>query len=138
MEKLVFIAALLLLAGLSFGQVLPKGTLIGTHIMTINLNTGVSLEEFIRFFTGKYLPEMNKVDPEWQMYLVKGVRGSINADSYGLIHVIKSEEARSRFINPDGSRTEFFKSEIEKLQPINDELSKFGSYTYQWTDWLVQ
>lgn len=81
---------------------------------------------------------MNKLDPDWQIYLVKGVKGTINADAYGLIHIIKSEQVRSKCINPDGSRTEFFKSESEKLKPVTDELSKLGTYTYEYTDWIVK
>lgn len=138
MKRLVYVATLLLLTGMTFGQVLPKGTLIGTHIMKINLNPGVSMEEFIQCLTGKYLPEMNKLDPDWQVYLVKGVRGTVNADAYGMIHVIKSEQVRSKYINPDGSRTELQKSESGKLKPVTDELSKFGTYTYEYTDWIVK
>lgn len=44
MKRLVFVVTLFLLAVITFGQVLPKGTLIGTHIMKINLNPGVSME----------------------------------------------------------------------------------------------
>ena len=138
MKKLILITALLLLTGMTFGQVLPKGTLIGTHAMTITLKPGVTMEQYIQFFTTKYLPELNKLDPDWQMYLVKGIRGNIFVNSFGLIHVIKSEQVRAKWVNADGTATELQKSANEKLKPITDELRKLGTYVTAYTDWIVQ
>ena len=138
MKKLIFISALILLTGITIGQVLPKGALIGTQQMTITLKPGVTMEQYIQFFSGRYLPESNKLDPDWQIYLVKGIRGNIFANSFGLIHVIKSEQTRAKYFNADGSVTELRKSNIEKLKPITSELNKLGTYVYTWTDWVVQ
>jgi len=138
MKKLIFIAALILLTGITFGQVLLKGTLIGTHQMTITLKPGVTMEQYMQFFSDRYLPELNRLDPDWQVYLVKGIRGNIFANSFGLIHVLKSEQTRAKYYNADGSVTELFKSGNEKLKPVMNELNKLGTYVYTWTDWVVQ
>ncbi len=138
MKKLIFISALILLTGITSGQILPKGTLIGTHQMTITLKPGVTMEQYIKFFSGKYLPELNKMDPDWQAYLVKGIRGNIFADNYGLIHVMKSEQVRAKYYNPDGTQTDLAKSNMEKLKPVLSGLNKLGTYVYTWTDWVVQ
>jgi hypothetical protein len=137
MKKLNLLAAILMLGGTIFGQVLQKGTLIGTHAMTVTLNTGVTMEQFIQFYSSKVLPEMNKLDPDWQVYLVKGIRGNINENSFGLIHVIKSDKVRSKYMNADGSSTDLGNSVNQKIQPVMDELNKLGSYTTSWTDWIV-
>ena len=126
-----------MITGTTFGQVLQKGTLIGTHAMTVTLNAGVTMEQFIQFYSSKVLPEMNKIDPDWKVYLVKGIRGSINANSFGLIHVIKSDKIRSKYMNADGSSTELGNSVNQKIKPIMDELNKFGTYTTNWTDWII-
>ena len=138
MKKLIFIAALILLTGITFGQVLPKGTIIGTHGITIKLKPGVTMDQYIQFFSSKFIPELNKLDPDWQVYLVKGIRGNIFANSYGLIHVIKSEQIWAKYRNPDGTITDLQKSANEKLKPVFDELIKLGTYVSAFTDWVVQ
>ena len=129
--------ALILLAGLTFGQSLQKGNLIGTHVMTVNLKPGVTMEQFIEFFKNKALPEWNKVEPDWKMYIVKSIRGDLK-NSFGMIHVVKSEKIRDKYNNDDGSSTELGKSVSEKLKPVWDELEKLGTFTTTYTDWVVQ
>ena len=109
MKKLIFITGLILLAGLTFGQSLQKGNLIGTHVMTVTLKPGVTMEQFIEFYKSKVIPEMNKIEPDWKVYLVKSIRGDAK-NSFGLIHVVKSEQVRNRYNNDDGSSTKLGKS----------------------------
>ena len=138
MRKLIFNTALILLTGIAFGQVLPKGTLIGTHAMVVNLNQGVTMDQYIEAIKTKVLPEWNKIDPDWQIYIVKSSRGNIWSNSFGLIHIVKSEEVRSKYINSDGSNTELQKAIMTKLTPVFDELNKYGTYSTTWTDWVIQ
>jgi len=63
MKKLVFITAMILLSGFSFGQCLQKGNLIGTHVMTVTLQPKVTMEQFIAFYNSKVIPEFNKREP---------------------------------------------------------------------------
>ena len=117
----------MLLTGTTFGQVLPKGTLIGTHALTVTLQPGITREQYLQFFSNKYIPEVNKVDPDWQVYLVKSIRGNINKNSFGMVHIIKSENVRSKYMNADGSSTELCNSVNEKFKPIMDEMNKLGT-----------
>ena len=137
MKKLIFITGLVLLAGLTYGQSLQKGNLIGTHVMTVTLKPGVTMEQFIEFYKSKVIPEMNKIEPDWKVYLVKSIRGDVK-NSFGLIHVVKSEKVRDRYNNDDGSSTELGKSVSDKLKPVFDELEKLGTVTTTYNDWLVQ
>lgn len=136
MKKLVFITAMILLSGFAFGQGLQKGNLIGTHVMTVTLQPGVTMEQFIAFYNSKVIPEMNKLDPDWKMYLVKSIRGDIK-NSFGMIHVIKSEKVRDKYYNTDGSSNELGDSLNEKLKPVLDELNKLGTSTTTYTDWVI-
>jgi len=138
MKKLILILSMILFTGVIFGQVLPKGTMVGTHVLTVTLQPGVTMEQFTEFLLNTYLPANNKLDPDWQVYLVRGLRGNINANSIGLMHILKSEKTRDKYINPDGSYTELGNSINEKLKPVKEELKKLGSYTTQWTDWEVR
>jgi len=139
MKKLIFITALILMTGISFGQVLPKGARIGIHVMTIELQPGVTLEQFIQSYSDKLLTEYNKLmSPDIHRYLVKGLRGEF-ADSYCMIAVIKSEEAFAKYYNTDLSQTELLRSIREKIKPIEDELKKLGTYKQEhFTQWEVQ
>lgn len=137
MKKSIVLTALILMTGLTFGQMLPKGTLIGTHAMTVTLQPGVTMEQLQQYLSSKYVPEFNKFDPNWQLYLVKSIRGSTNTTSFGFIHVIKSDKVRSKYYNSDGSATELGNSVNEKFKSVWDGLNKLGTVETIWTDWEV-
>jgi hypothetical protein len=138
MKKLFLLTTIILLTGFTFGQVLPKGTLIGTHTATITLQPGVTMEQVMKYLTDKYIPSFNKYDPNWQVYLVKSVRGDISKNSIGFIHVIKTEKDRNKYYNADESASDLGKSRTEKLTPIVDEFKKLATMTTVYTDWVVQ
>jgi hypothetical protein len=138
MKKVVFIAAIILISGITFGQNLKKGNLIGVHTMTVTLKQGVTMEQFTQCYSNKVIPEMNKLDPEWQVYLVKSIRGNINENSIGMIHVLKSDNVRSKYYKADGTQTELGISTNAKIKPVMDELEKLGTVERTWTDWIVQ
>jgi hypothetical protein len=137
MKKLILIAAVILMAGITYGQSLQKGTLIGTHVMTVTLMPGVSMEKYMEALKTKLIPEMEKNMPTWKVYLLKGIRGE-NNNSFGLLYVIKSAQDRDKYYNVDGSDSELGKSLNVKLKPVLDELGKLGTLTTKYTDWLVQ
>ena len=137
MKKLIVVTALILFTGITFGQTLQKGNLVGMHILTINLDPDVTMNQFLDFFSSKVIPEIEESFPGWKAYLVKGIRGE-NANSFGLIYVIESEEDRNKYYNEDGSQNELGNSIVEKVQPIMTELNQLGTWTTEYTDWLVQ
>jgi hypothetical protein len=136
MKKLLFLATLILIAGTTNGQTLQKGNLIGTHVITMTLNPGITVEKFMDFLNTKMMPEVQKALPDWKCYVVKGIRGE-NADNYGLIYVVKSQQDRNKYYNPDGSDSELMKQANDKLKSVLDELAKLGTFTTKYTDWEV-
>jgi len=136
MKKLFLFTAIILFSGITFGQTIQKGTVIGTHVMTVTLNPDVTTDKFIEFFHTRLAPEIEKNYAGWKAYLTKGIRGE-NPNSYGLIYVIKSEKDRDKYYNPDGSASELGKAVNEKLQPVLDEMAKLGTIATKYTDWLV-
>ena len=137
MKKLFLIAAVILIAGITYGQSLQKGNLVGTHTITVSLKPGVTMEKYTDFFKTKVIPEMEKNMPTWNVYLLKGIRGE-NNNSFGLLYIIKSAQDRDKYYNADGSDSELGKSLNVKLKPVLDELGKLGTLTTKYTDWLVQ
>jgi len=136
MKKLIAVAALILFTGITFGQTLQKGNLIGMHVLTIHPDPDVTVNQFLDFYTTILLPKMEKNAPGWKAYLVKGIRGG-NENSYGLIYVIESDDVRNKYYNEDESLTEVGLSMQEKIQPTLDEFNKLGTLTSKYTDWLV-
>jgi hypothetical protein len=137
MKRLIFITALILITGITFGQGLKKGNLIGTHVMEISLQPGVTMEQFTNFYVKTAIPEYEKIMTDVKFYLVNGIRGE-NKNSFGLIFIFGSEQIRNKYFNDDGSQTDFQKSISEKLKPINEKLDKLGTVTTKYTDWIVQ
>jgi len=137
MKKLILTTAFIfLLVGVTFGQSLQKGNIIGTHVLTVDLKPDVTMEQFQEFYISKFIPEMEKLFPGWKGYLVKGIRGE-NENSIGLIWVIKSEEYRDKYFNEDGSLNELGTITLEKMNPVLEELEKLGTDTSTYTDWLI-
>jgi hypothetical protein len=137
MKKLILFATLILVAGLTYGQNLQKGNLVGTHIAEVSLKPGVTMEQFTEFFIDKYIPEAEKIWKGWKFYLVKGIRGE-NINSFGLIIIINSQKERDKYYNSDGTSNELGNTAYEKLKPVQDELEKLGSFTSKYTDWVIQ
>lgn len=136
MKKLVLLAALILMAGMTYGQNLQKGNLIGTHIISVTLAPGVTMDKYVDFVITKVIPEYMKVYPGMTCYLVKGIRGQ-NPDSYGQIVIFKTQKDRDKYYNADGTDSELGKQANAKLKPVLDELSKLGTYESKYTDWVV-
>ena len=136
MKKLILTGAIILVAGVIFGQTLKKGNFVAVHVITIELNHDVTMGQFQSFHVNTLIPEFEKNYPGWQLYLAKGIRGE-NKNTYGWIIVVESEEIRDKYYNDDGSITEFGQSASEKMKPVLEETEKFGKLNRTYTDWII-
>jgi len=136
MKRLILLVSIILIGGMTYGQNLQKGNLIGTHVFTVTLAPGVTMDKYIEFCNTKIKPEVEKVYSNWQVCFLKGVRGE-NADSYLMLYIIKSQKDRDKYYNADGTPNELNNQATAKMQPLMDELNKLGTFTSKYTDWLV-
>ena len=136
MKKLLIITALLLFAGIAFGQTLKKGNLIGVHVMSIELRTGATMDQYIDFFNEKAKPAWENAHKGMKIFLIKGLRGE-NVNEIGMLFQFTDEAARDQSYNADGSLTEFGQKVREKMAPIIAETEKIGTNTSKYTDWLI-
>ncbi len=136
MKNLTLIGILILIGGFSFGQTLKKGNLVGTHVLTIELNSGVTMKQFQDFHLNTLIPEYEKHYPGWQLCLAKGIRGE-NKNTYGWIMVADSETTRDKLYNDSGSLTEYGKIINEKMKPVLEQVEKFGKLKRTYTDWII-
>ena len=137
MRKFLVVTALLLFAGLAFGQTLQKGGVIAIHKMEVTLATGVTMDMYMDFLTNKYIPAFNKEFEGVKFFLLKGDRGE-GATSIALLVWCKSLEVRNKYWPGAGSPSDEFRAIMEKLQPIIDEDSKLATTTNVYTEWLIK
>ena len=125
-------------ANSAVGQTLHKETLLGLHLITVELQPNVTMDQFKTFFVKEVLPEYEKQWVGLKGYLVKSVRGEYK-DRFAIIWVFDTEKARDRYFNADGSPNDLEKIAMEKVKPIEGKLTKYGTYTIKYMDdWVVQ
>ena len=137
MKKLIIAAAFILCTGVAFGQIVQKGSVIGVHTSTVNLNEGVTLDQYLDYFSNTFIPEFEKHFPGIKLYLVKGLNREVK-DEYGKIFIIESKEVYNKYWNDDGSNTEVTAAIAEKVQPLLDEGNKLGTTDDVIADWVIQ
>lgn len=136
MKKLMIVTALLLFSGIAFGQALQKGSLIGVHVMKVELKPGVTMDQYMNFFNEKTKPAWEKADKDMEVFPLKAIRGE-NENELGMIVIYKDEAARNKYYNEDGSLSEIGNKLMEKVAPVNAEAEKLGTWSSTYTDWIV-
>jgi hypothetical protein len=136
MKRLTILTALLLFAGITFGQVLQKGNLIGVHVMKVELKQGVTMDQYIEFFNEKLKHAWEKAEKAMETYAMKAIRGE-NDGEFGMIVIYKDEASRDKFYNKDGSLSEYGNKIMEQVAPVTLEGEKLGTWTSTYTDWVV-
>ena len=137
MRKLLVITALVLFAGIAFGQTLDKGKVIGFAHISVEFNEGITMDQFMDFLKKDYLPEFEKNYKGVQVVIMKADRGE-HVNQLGWIMVFESLEARNKFWPEEGEPSEAGKAAREKMQPMIDKMQSFGTVTLGYTDWIIQ
>lgn len=136
MKKLIFITAFIIMAGVTYGQTLQKGNLIGFHVYTINLDPDATMNQFLEVWKNNVVPAYEK-NFQAKFYIVKGIRGECENCFSGMI-IFESEAVRDKFFNEEGELNEVGQAAMDKCQPALDELAKLGEITSKYTDWVIQ
>ena len=138
MKKLLILSAFVLLAGVTFGQTLQKGSFIGFHIVTVDLKPRVSMDQYVSLLKTALLPAYEKEFKGLKLFLLEGVRGE-NKYGMAIAFYFKSMEDRNKYFKEDGSCTELGKKAYDNLvAPIANEIKKLGTMSTKYTDWIVQ
>ncbi len=136
MRKLLVITALLLFAGIAFGQTLQKGGSIGLHVFPIELAPDVTMDQCLDFLINKYVPEMEKHYKGLKVNILKGVRG-VHETKIALMTYFDSEEARDRYWPEEAKPSDEAKTAGEKMQPLIDEFQKMGTWSDEYSGWVI-
>ena len=139
MRNLLLPLALSLATHVGLAQSLQRDNLLGLHPIDVELNPGVTMEEFATFFVDKVLPEYEKHWVGLKGHLIQSVRGEYQ-NQLAIVWVFATEPTRDHYFNTDGSPNELEMQALDKVKPIEEELKKnYGSYTVNYQDdWVVQ
>jgi hypothetical protein len=134
MKKIIFLTVIIFLSGMTSGQKIESGNLLGIHIVDkLDLKPGVTMEAYEDFFLNKYIPAFQKYFTEIKIIPLTGIRGE-HANQLGMIMYMKNENARNIYWNDDGSFNEKGQSLLEKLQPLIDEANSLATFADLYTD----
>jgi len=136
MKNILILSAFLLFSASAFGQMIPKGALIGVHNVTLKLNGSTTEAEYLAALESKLIPVFSKVF-ECEVHVLKYLRGT-SENKIGLLFVFKDAATRDKFYSSEGVLNETGKAAWAKVEPIEGELSKLGTRTGTYIDWRVQ
>lgn len=137
MKKIFLSITLILFALMLSGQTLQKGQVIGFHVITPDLNPDVTFNQWKTFAMDKYVPAFNKeFEGEIAIYWLSGERGKYK-NSVAFMIVFKSLEVRNKYIPEVSATSDLFNAKLEKVKPVLDEWMKMGTYTSEWSDWVI-
>jgi hypothetical protein len=136
MKKYFLFFAFILFAVITSGQSFEKGNYVGFHVLTITLNEGITMDQYLDVYKNKVMPAYEK-NFQSKCYLIKSSRGECE-NCVGVIIAWKSEADWSKFWNKEGGTTDLGQAALDKLKPQTEEIKKLGTYTSKYTDWIVQ
>ena len=138
MKKILLSIGFILFALMLSGQTLQKGQVIGFHNITPELNPDVTFNQWKTFAMEKYMPAFNKeFEGEVTVYWLSGERGKYK-NSVAFMIVFKSVEVRDKYIPSESQTSDLYNAKMEKVMPIFNEWRKMGTYTLEFTDWVIQ
>jgi len=131
MRKLLVVTALILFAGVAFGQTLQKGSILALRTDAPTLNPGVTMNQYADFMIIRFAPEMEKLFPGTKVFILKADRGE-HKDGYAMLIWVESVEVRDKIFGAENDETQ------SKLLPLMEEMGEFTTISENYTDWVIQ
>jgi len=136
MRKLLVISALLLFAGIAFGQTLNKGGILWVHEWQVTVDDATA-KQMQEYWEKNLIPLANKHFPEAETYIVKGI-GADNQNAIGSAWYYKSMDDLRKYFNEDGTPTEAGGVAFAEIMPMVEEMmAKFGEFSFVARDWII-
>ena len=137
MKKFLIITALFLFAGITFGQTLKKGNLIGVHHYKVTPKPGYTMDQIVEFYVDRYCPSFEKAFPGLQLYFMKGNRGE-HEQEFGLIFLFESKEIRDKYWPAKDVSSALASEGQIKMADIYAEQNKILTLIGDHTDYVIQ
>lgn len=137
LTTIIITMMLVIVSQIGYSQSLQKGSLLGLHYGYVNLNPDVTMNQYRSFYMSTVIPDVEKNMPGVKVIVAKGLRGE-NENAFAVMYLFDSEATRNKYFNSEGGMTDAGKAAVEKTQASGDKLSKMGTVTTKYTDWLIQ
>jgi len=138
MKRLLIITALLLFAGIVFGQTFQKGSFLKIHHLTITLKPGVTMDQYLEFTINTFIPEFEKHFPGVKAYIMQGGSGDHTNDTdYASLCYIESAEVFNKYFDAKGNFNEGGFAAIEKLSPTIEKLQELVIEDRKEYGWMI-
>ena len=140
MQKLFIITALLLFAGIAFGQTLNKGSIVAVHNYDIIFQPDVTSNQLLEFMEKTYKPNFEKAFPGTTLVSLMGDRGAL-VNKYGGMIIFDSIELRDKYYpiaDEEGEGTGWNEEQQKTVQMLDEGMSKLViSIERTYTDWKI-
>jgi hypothetical protein len=136
MKNILILCAVMLISASTFGQIIPKGSLIGIHNVSVKLLGNTTEEAYMAAFQSKWIPVASKAYA-CEIHVLKYLRGK-SENKIGLLFIYKNASERDVFYDAEGKLSEKGKAAVAQLGIIDAELNKLGTSSGSYIDWLVQ
>ena len=138
MKKYIFPVFALFMALNAAGQTLESNRVFTLHVIKVQLNPGITTEEFSDFMNREFLPAWEKHYQGIEAILVRAIRGR-NESEFGWINYYDSVEELQKFYPEAGKKSDLAREAEEKMKPMEEKLARYGKMRYAgYTTWLVQ
>ena len=136
MKKLLIVTALILFAGIAFGQTLKKGAVVVVTNWEVTLQPDATMNQFLDI-AKKYAAAFEKAYPGTKMFTMKGDRGEYKHKVSTLIF-FESVELRDKYWPTEEEEGPFDQAAQEILAPVFEEGNKLVVDSQsESTDWLI-
>ena len=136
MRKLLVITALVLFAGIAFGQTIKTDGVLMVHQLNTTLDEATMdkmLDEWVKNIT----PLTKKYFPEATLHWVKGIGGD-NKNAIASFAYYNSLDDYRKYYNEDGTLTEAGGAAYAAVMPLAQELmAKYGEMSWTLRDWVI-
>jgi hypothetical protein len=136
MKNILILCAFVLISASTFGQIIPKGGLVGIHNFSVKLNESTTEAEYLAAFESKWIPVASKAY-NCEIHVLKYLRGK-SENKVGLLFIYKNAAERDKLYTADGKLNEAGQAAYAKVKPIDAELSKLATTSGSFIDWAVQ
>jgi hypothetical protein len=139
MKKLILVAAIVLVTGVTFGQTIKKGMVVAVSSYELILKDNVNFDQFIKFSREKYIPALEKLLPGMKIFLLTGDRGE-NKFRYGEMLVFDDVATRNKYypIEEDTTTSPALKAVLPQLMSLSSEANNYVKYAKRvYTDWII-
>ena len=114
-----------------------KGASFGLHQLTVELEPGVSMDQFMEYMIDDYIPEVEK-HYNGVKILVMQKRGPGNENQIAWVYYFRSVRSRDALWPEADTPSEEAEEALNQIQPVLFKLLEMGTWTESYGVWIIQ